>query len=172
MFRRFILVCLFATVAATVARPALALPEIYAGAGFHRFGFGSSASATHSLALGAGVDDLLKGFGFGVNAYMPWDDFSNPVINADLRYSIFKIPFLRVFAGAGVGARRSELKSYIQASSTSSATTTTSTSWDAAVQGFVGARVSLGLWFVGLDIGGARWAEWQPYGILTVGVTL
>ena len=175
MIRRFILVCLFTTLAGAVARPALALPEIYAGAGVHRFGFGSSASATHSLALGAGVDDLFRGFGLGVNAYMPFTDFpsSDPVINLDLRYSIFKIPFLRVFAGVGAGTKRSTLKAYTNApaGSTAGSTVTKTESWGGALEAFIGARVSLGLWFVGLDIGAAKWEDFQPYGILTAGLT-
>ncbi len=167
MIRRFILVCLFTTLAGAVARPALALPEIYAGAGVHRFGFGSSASATHSLALGAGVDDIFRGFGLGVNAYMPFTDFpsSDPVINLDVRYSIFKIPFLRVFAGVGAGAKRST------SSVTDLKTVTKTSTWGGAMEAFVGARVSMGLWFLGLDIGAAKWEEFQPYGILTAGLT-
>lgn len=163
--RRALLVCALALIAGALARPAQALPEVYAGAGIHRFGIDKFSGGSNSLAIGVGVDDLLKGFGVGLNAYVPGADV---VVNADLRYSILKVPFLRIFAGIGAGAQRSttELKATLTTAKTST------TSWGAVVEGFVGARVSIGTYFVGLDVGGARWSSIEPYGILTVGLTL
>ena len=163
--RRALLVCALALVAGALPRPAQALPEIYAGAGLHRFGLDKVSGGGNSLAVSAGVDDLLKGFGVGLNAYVPGADV---VVNADLRYSILKVPFLRIFAGIGAGAQRTTAE--LKATTTTPKTSTTS--WGTVLEGFVGARVSFGTYFVGLDVGGARWASTQPYGILTVGLTL
>lgn len=163
--RRLLLAFVFVALSFAFVRPVQALPEIYVGAGVHQFGMLGSTASAHSLAVGAGVDDLLKGLGVGVNAYVPGE---NVVVNADLRYSLFKVPFLRVYAGIGAGTQRTTSK--IAATTVSSATETSG--WGAVFEGFIGARVSVGTYFAGLDIGAARWADVQPYGTLTVGLTL
>ncbi len=150
--RSIVLTILAVTLLLCAARPAQALPEPYAGIGLHTFGLPGKDSTTYSGMLEGGVDDIIAKFGLGARLELPdW----RTILDLQLRYSLFKVPFIRVFVGAGAGIQRYA-------------------GWNGTFEGFVGARLSLGLPYIGATIGVAHWGgtdTTNPYGTLSLGLS-
>jgi len=135
-------------IATLAARPAQAW-ELYAGAGV-----GATQKPREfrdmAILLQAGVDDIVKGLGVGGHGRFTT---GGPGAALEVRYSLFKIPLLRAFVGASVGL--------------DGLTTQLSGRYGA----FAGARLSLGLPFVGAQVG-ANYATGKitPEGLVSVGL--
>jgi hypothetical protein len=133
-----------------VPRAAQALPELYAGLG------ASAARQPNNLSdlgfvMQAGVDSIVAGLGAGLQA----DVASKTALTAELRYSLLKIPLIRVFAGVSAG-----LQGFTSSPS-------------GTVGAFAGARFSIGVPYVALQLGGV-YADGNvsPKGLLTLGISL
>lgn len=115
-----------------LARPASALPEIYAGLGATMAGVPSAKFEGLGFGVEAGVDDIFASLGLG--AQVDFIDF-DPALTAELRYSIIKVPFVRLYTGLGVGVA-------------GLSTETTGTGG-----AFIGARISIIAIYVGIKLG-------------------
>jgi hypothetical protein len=155
--RRIIVLCALLT--SFFALPALALPGIgafYAGVGTHTYGgFPGQAGINYGGTLEAGIDSLaMTSFGLGLRLDMPTFSPVTTATNLELRYSFLTVPFVRLLGGVWAGFSKPE--------------------------GFVGtygvfgaARLSLGLPYVALNLGGQGVSDhFSAFGQLTVGVVL
>lgn len=152
--RRLIVLCALLT--SFLALPALAIPgigAIYGGIGTHTYGgFIGQSGTSYGGTLELGIDDLLKKFGLGVRFDLPTFKSFTPAANLELRYSIFSVPFFRVIGGVFGGVQK-----------------------DVGMNGIYGvfgaARVSLGLPYIGLNLGAQGvGTNLSGFGQLTVGV--
>ncbi len=158
---RFLMsVLLMSVFLALAARPAAALPEIYGGLGVRSYALPGSDSAAYAGTLEAGVDAIFSDIGAGLRVDTPqW----KPAVAVQLRYSVLKVPFARIFAGIGGGVERARVDS-------------NALSWNGTFEVFAGARVSMGLPYLGLNVGGAKshYGDngFQLFSTLTVGLAL
>lgn len=159
LFRRILLalVVLGAVSGTMIAKPAHAIPGIgqfYAGLGPRTYnGFPGQPTAYFAGTVELGLDDVLAHFGIGARA----DIFTSldTAYSVELRYSIFSVPFFRFLAGISGG-----VKSGVGLTGTYAA--------------FLGVRASLGLPYVGLNLGfqGNGTEEHNGFGALMFGVCL
>ena len=152
--RRILVLCVL--LSSLLALPVWAVPGLgapYVGIGTHTYGgiFGQSG-VNYGGTLEAGIDDLFKSFGLGVRLDSPTFKTFNPTANIELRYSIFSVPFLRIVGGVFGGVQKN-------------------VGLDGMYGFFGAARVSLGLPYVGVNIGAQGGnGYFTPYGQLTLGV--
>jgi len=154
---------LISVLLALEARPAIALPEVYGGLGARSYGMPGSDKGAYSGTLEAGVDAIFANLGLGVRVDNPtWQ----PAVAVQLRYSVFKIPFVRIFAGVGGGVERGG----------NDKPGSKDLSWNGTYEVFAGARVSMGLPYLGLNVGGAKSYYgpdgFQLFSTLTIGLAL
>jgi len=132
-----------------VARPAAALlPEPYVGIGAAGARYGSELGVAFTAE--AGVDDIISSLGVGLRVELPSFD---PILLAELRYSIIKLPFVRLLAGLHGGVEH------------------TTKDWNGALGAFVGGRVSLGVPYLAATVGVSSAGEIHPYATVTLGVS-
>lgn len=145
---RLLLVSVFALPVLCLAAPAHALPEPYVGIGV----FGSKANGGTSYAglVEGGADALYSDFGAGLRVDV--GKSLDPALTAELRYSILKLPFIRLLAGGGFGV--------------------VARTWNGSVNAWVGGRVSLGVPYLGLRVGVETPGGVHPFSTLTFGLSL
>ena len=152
--RRIIVLC--ALLSSLFALPAFAIPGVgalYGGIGTHTYmGFPGQSSAYYGGTLEFGIDDLLQKFGLGVRFDLPSFKAFTPAANLELRYSILSVPFFRLYGGAFGGVRKD-------------------VGMDGTYGVFAGARVSLGLPYLSVNLGGqGQNTHLDPFGQITLGV--
>ena len=153
MTRQLIIVLAFLSVSAAAAAPAHALlPEPYVGLGTRTFGL-PSGSAGWALSLEGGADAILSDMGAGIRVDFPFKSLGNPLIAAQFRYSILKIPFIRILAGAEGGVIKG------------------SKSMDGTFGAWLGARASLGLPYVNLNLGYSYAGKAELFSVITIGMS-
>ncbi len=152
--RRLILLCAHLT--SFLALPAFAIPGIgalYGGIGTHTYGgFIGQSGTSYGGTLELGIDDVVAKLGFGLRFDLPTFKTFSPAANIELRYSLFSVPFFRVIGGVFGGVQK-----------------------DVGLNGVYGvfgaARVSLGLPYLGLNLGlQGVGSDLSGFGQLTVGV--
>lgn len=163
--KRVLLLVLLALPLAFAARPVLAVPAIgepYVGLGARSYGLPGSDGVGYAGTLEGGVDAiLLSNYGAGLRVDFPaW----KPSAVVQFRYSILKVPFIRLFAGLGGGFEQVRTGA------------NNSLKWNGIYELFVGARVSLGVPYLGVDVGGANSAYktdgFDLFSKITLGVSL
>ena len=155
--RRIIVLCALLT--SFLALPAHALPglgEFYAGVGTHTYGgFPGQSGINYGGTIETGIDSIaMSKFGLGLRLDMPTFSPLTTATNLELRYSIFTVPFVRLLAGVWAGFSKQD--------------------------GFVGtygafgaARVSLGLPYIALNLGGQGVSDhFTAFGQITIGFVL
>lgn len=153
MLRLLFALALTAT-ALGLARPAHALPEPYVGIG--AFGSKDGDSSLFAAELEGGVDAIYSGLGVGARVELPLS--FKPGLTAELRYTIIKLPFVRLLGGVGGGVVKGDdpVKS----------------DWAGTANAFVSGRVSLGLPYVAVRLGVAVPNGVSLFGTLTFGISL
>ena len=115
-----------------------------------------TSSVRYAGSLEFGADAIYDGVGLGLRIDVP--DL-NPSFMAQIRYSVFYLPTLRLLAAASLGVQKPP----------------SGYEFNRAYELLLGARASLGVPYVGLDVGGANnWPdvrEFKPFGKLTVGLS-
>lgn len=160
---RMLLALAFAFPLLCAARDAAAIgPELYAGLGVRTFDLPGGDKTDYSGTLEAGIDNIIADIGAGLRIDSPkW----KPAVSVQARYSLFKMPFVRLLIGAGAGVERSP-----------NASGSTNYSWNGTYEVFGGARFSMGLPYLGLNIGGAKSNfgsdGFQMFSTLTLGLAL
>jgi hypothetical protein len=159
--KRVLLLLLLLAPIALAARPASALPEAYAGLGVRSYDLPGADGNQYAGSLEGGVDDVLSNIGAGLRIDLPdW----KPAAVVQLRYSVFKIPFVRIIAGLGGGVERARTGG------------SSSLSWNGTYELFAGARFSLGLPYLAVNLGGASSkygpSGFQMFSTITLGVSL
>ena len=152
--RRFIVLC--ALLGSFLALPAFAIPGVgalYAGVGTHTYsGFPGQASTSYGGTLEFGLDDLVAKFGLGVRLDLPTFKSFDPAANIELRYSVFSVPMFRALVGAFGGVQKG-------------------VGFNGMYGLFAAARVSLGLPYIGLNLGGQGVnSDLSAFGQITLGV--
>ena len=151
------LLVLFAVLSSLIALPSFALPgigEIYAGLGTHTYGgFPGQSHVNYGGTLEFGIDSLaMSKFGLGLRLDMPTFSPVTTATNIELRYSFLSVPFFRLLGGVWAGFSRADgfLGTY---------------------GAFGAARVSLGLPYLALNLGGQGVSDhFTAFGQITVGV--
>ncbi len=152
--RRIIVLC--ALLSSLLALPAFAIPGIgalYGGIGTHTYGgFPGQSTTSYGGTLELGWDDMIQKFGFGVRFDLPTLKAFDPAANVELRYSIVSVPFFRLVAGVFGGVKKD-------------------VGFSGTYGAFGAARVSLGLPYIGLNLGvqGVN-SDVSAFGQMTVGV--
>jgi hypothetical protein len=151
---RALLIVLAMVTVAGVARPAAALPEAYVGLGARTYGLPGTAGVRYAGSLEAGADAIYNDLGLGLRIDVP--DL-NPSFMAQFRYSVLKLPTVRLLAAGSLGVQKPP----------------SGYEFSRAYELLLGARASLGLPYVGLDLGGANnWPDVKQFKLfakLTVG---
>jgi hypothetical protein len=158
MHRFLITAALVLLGAVATVRPAAALPEPFVGIGASTFGLPGGSGTSYGLALEGGVDDILSDIGAGLRIDAPFSNFTSPLIAAQFRYNILKIPFVRLLAGLDIGVK---------------GTTAKDSSWNGAGGAWAGARVSLGLPYIAaiVGLGYVKGGGGDLYSAITLGVS-
>jgi hypothetical protein len=151
---RVVLAAVAVLCACALARPAAALPEGYVGLGVRSYGLPGTSNVRYAGSLEAGADAIYDGLGLGLRIDTP--DL-NPSFMAQVRYSIIKVPTVRVLAAASLGVQKPP----------------SGYEFNRAYELLLGTRASLGLPYIGLDLGGANnWPDVRQFKLfakLTVG---
>lgn len=158
---RILLAVSFAFPVLCAARDASAIgPELYAGLGVRTLDLPGGDRTDYSGTLEAGIDNIIADIGAGLRIDTPrW----KPAVALQLRYTLLSLPLVRLLAGAGAGVERSP-----------NGSGGNSYSWNGTYEVFAGARFSMGLPYLGLNIGGAKSnfgsEGFQLFSTLTVGL--
>ncbi|MSP93047.1 MAG: hypothetical protein EXR79_14805 [Myxococcales bacterium] len=152
MTRLFLAVLAFLAVSAAAAPAHALLPEPYVGLGTRTFGL-PSGNAGWALSLEGGADAIFSDMGAGIRVDFPFDSFGNPLIAAQFRYSILKVPFIRILAAAEGGVIKG------------------SKSMDGTFGAWLGARASLGLPYLNLNLGYSYAGKAELFSVITIGMS-
>lgn len=150
-------IALVALATCFLAVPVWAIPgvgEFYAGGGARTYGgFPGQPAASYMGTVEVGLDDVVAKLGAGLRLDVPKS--LQPGLALELRYSILSLPFFRLLGGVSGGAFKG------------------GDAWAKTYSAFLGARISLGLPYVGASVGlqGVE-KDMAGFGALTVGIVL